>query len=31
MIIKEYIIHDGYFATADHHELEIVEEKEKSL
>ena len=27
--LAEAIIHNGYFVTADHHELEIVEEKEK--
>jgi hypothetical protein len=26
--LAETIIHDGYFVTADHHELEIVQEKE---
>jgi predicted nucleic acid-binding protein len=27
--LAETILHDGYFVTADHHELEEVEEKEK--
>jgi predicted nucleic acid-binding protein len=27
--LAETIINDGYFVTADHHELEIVEQKEK--
>jgi hypothetical protein len=27
--LAETIINDGYFVTADHHELDIVEQKEK--
>jgi len=27
--LAETILNDGYFVTADHHELDIVEKKEK--